>query len=79
VSIALWLKVETLEKLTGEQQRRIEALYAEVRSIFEQHQGPKRLTAKRVIAKLVRNPKPSVRHVQVLLQRAREELKFPPW
>ena len=48
-----------------------EALYTEVRSIVEQHQGPGRLTAKQVLPKLTREPKPSVRQVQDLMKRAR--------
>jgi hypothetical protein len=50
-----------------------ESLYAEVREILQQHQGPKRLTAKQVLPKLTRDPKPSIRQVQDLLKRARAE------
>jgi|SRR5581483_4583460 len=102
MSIALWVKVEALEKLTAEQQRRIEALervqaasrkpladqaaanreagealYAQVRAIFAQHPGPERLTGKRVLAKLTRDPPPSIRQVQDLLRRARAESSVP--
>lgn len=94
MSIALWVKVEALEKLTAEQQLRIaalertriasrkpladraaanraagEALCSEVRMIFEQHAGSGRLTAKRVLSKLTRDPKPSERRVQEILRR----------
>lgn len=50
-----------------------EALYAEVRAIVEQHRGPDRLTGKHVLARLTRDPKPSVRQVQDLMRRARAE------
>jgi hypothetical protein len=50
-----------------------EQLYAEVRAIYDQHDGLSRLTAKQVLPKITREPKPSVRHVQDLLKRARAE------
>jgi hypothetical protein len=55
-----------------------EALYAEVRSILEQHQGPERLTGKHVLNRLAREPKPSLRQVQDHMKRARVELAVPP-
>ena len=48
-----------------------ESLYAEVRAICAAHQGPERLSAKRVSARLTRDPKPSVRRIQELLARLR--------
>ena len=50
-----------------------EKLYAEVRAIYDQHDGLSKLTAKQVLSKLTRDPKPSIRHVQDLLKRARAE------
>ena len=79
-------RVEALERSPLEAQRRAmlsqqaaamraqgDALRAEVRAILEAHTGPRRLKAFAVLTLLKRDPLPSLRRVQEVLQEIKRE------
>jgi hypothetical protein len=83
--LALQRRVEALERTVTASPRRYGVLYAqaramkaqgkalkaEVRAILEAHKGPRRLKAYAVLTLLKRDPPPSLRRVQQLIQELR--------